>query len=642
MPFSLLLTLRNVHDILAEYWGYERFRPLQEEIIASVLEGRDTLALLPTGGGKSICFQVPTLALEGLCLVISPLIALMKDQVQQLQQRGIRAEAVYSGLSYQDIDRIFDNAVFGHLQFLYVSPERLKTDILQERLPRMPLKLIAVDEAHCISQWGYDFRPAYLQIADVRKLVPQVPIIALTATATPKVAQDIQERLLFGTDKGVFSKSFVRPNLAYVVRKAEGKLAQVQRILDRVPGSSVIYVRNRRRTKEIAIELVRRNIRASFYHAGLSMEDREARQEAWIKGTIRVMVATNAFGMGIDKANVRSVIHLELPDSLEAYFQEAGRAGRDGEKAFAVLLYSTADKDRLKKQLERSFPEMDAIRRVYRALGSYLQLATGAGEGKSYDFDLPQFAETYQLDAITVYHCLKVLEHEGWLAVSEAVYIPADLQVIVNKDILYDYQLKNPKHDQILKIVLRSYQGAFNHPVKLKEKRLAKFLKISTGELRKGLHSMHQAGIIRYRAAKDHPQIMLLQERVPAENLRIDFAAYRERKARQEQRLRAAISYAETDICRSQQLVRYFGEKEAQRCGVCDVCLSRAKQPYDQHTHQQLSAKIEEILRQQARPIQELVGGFQNFTEGQVLQCLSFLLDEGFVEQDEAGLLHWH
>lgn len=606
-----------------------------------MLSGNDTLALLPTGGGKSICFQVPTLALEGLCLVISPLIALMKDQVQQLQQRGIRAAAIYSGLSYQDIDRILDNAVFGHLQFLYLSPERLKTELLQERLAKMPLKLIAVDEAHCISQWGYDFRPAYLQIADIRQLVPQVPLIALTATATPEVALDIQAKLQFGSTGAAFNKSFIRSNLAYVVRKAEGKLAQVQRILDRIPGSAVVYVRNRRRTKEIAIELVRRNIRASFYHAGLNMEDREARQEAWINGKIRVMVATNAFGMGIDKANVRSVIHLELPDSLEAYFQEAGRAGRDGEKAYAVLLYTPSDKDRLQKQLERSFPEMDTIRQIYRALGSYLQLATGAGEGQSFDFDLPKFAETYQLDAGTVHYCLKVLEQESWLAVSEAVYIPASLQVIVNKDVLYDYQLKNPKQDQILKIVLRSYQGAFNHPVKLKEKQLAKFLKISTSELRKGLLSMHQSGIIRYRPAKDHPQIMLLRERVPAENLSINFAAYRERKERQSKRLQAAINYAETNICRSQQLVRYFGEKNAKRCGVCDICLNQRKQPYDQHTHQQLSAKIAEVLKEQARPIPELVNGFHNFEEAQILQCLNFLMDEGFVEQDERGLLHW-
>ncbi len=633
--------MRNIHEILAEYWGYEKFRPLQEEIIQSVLTGNDTLALLPTGGGKSLCFQVPTMAMEGLCLVVSPLIALMKDQVQQLQDRGIRAAAVYSGQTKADIDRIIDNAVFGHLQFLYVSPERLKTEILRERLPKMPLRLIAIDEAHCISQWGYDFRPAYLEIANVRELAPNVPIIALTATATPKVAKDIQEKLSFRAGSQTLSKSFVRPNLAYVVRKAEGKIAQLHRILERVPGSAVIYVRNRRRCKEIAIELVRRKVRASFYHAGLNMEDRSARQEAWIKGQIRVMVATNAFGMGIDKADVRSVIHLELPDSLEAYFQEAGRAGRDGNKAYAVLLYSPHDKERLEKYLERSFPEMDKIRRVYRALGSYLQLATGGGLGEGFDFDLTQFAETYQLDAIVVHHCLKVLEQEGWLAVSDAVYIPADLQIIVNKDILYDYQLKNSKHDQILKIVLRSYQGAFNHPVKLKEKQLAKFLKISTGELRKGLLSMHKAGIIRYQPAKDRPQIVFLQERVPAENLRIDYAAYKERKQRQTLRLRAAVSYAESDVCRTQQLVRYFGERDAARCGICDVCLAMEKSGYTHKVHEELKVRIQDLLADRPRHFRTLVDAIQDKEADLVIQCLTYLMDEGFVTKDDAGLLHW-
>ena len=581
------------------------------------------------------------MAMEGLCLVVSPLIALMKDQVQQLQDRGIRAAAVYSGQTKADIDRIIDNAVFGHLQFLYVSPERLKTEILRERLPKMPLRLIAIDEAHCISQWGYDFRPAYLEIANVRELAPNVPIIALTATATPKVAKDIQEKLSFRAGSQTLSKSFVRPNLAYVVRKAEGKIAQLHRILERVPGSAVIYVRNRRRCKEIAIELVRRKVRASFYHAGLNMEDRSARQEAWIKGQIRVMVATNAFGMGIDKADVRSVIHLELPDSLEAYFQEAGRAGRDGNKAYAVLLYSPHDKERLEKYLERSFPEMDKIRRVYRALGSYLQLATGGGLGEGFDFDLTQFAETYQLDAIVVHHCLKVLEQEGWLAVSDAVYIPADLQIIVNKDILYDYQLKNSKHDQILKIVLRSYQGAFNHPVKLKEKQLAKFLKISTGELRKGLLSMHKAGIIRYQPAKDRPQIVFLQERVPAENLRIDYAAYKERKQRQTLRLRAAVSYAESDVCRTQQLVRYFGERDAARCGICDVCLAMEKSGYTHKVHEELKVRIQDLLADRPRHFRTLVDAIQDKEADLVIQCLTYLMDEGFVTKDDAGLLHW-
>ena len=633
--------MRDPLKILQQYWGHQAIRPLQADIIAAILGGKDTLALLPTGGGKSICFQVPAIASGGLCLVVSPLIALMKDQVQQLKELGIKAEAIYAGLSHADIDRIVDNAVYGHLQLLYLSPERLQTDILKERLPKMPLRMIAVDEAHCISQWGYDFRPAYLEIATVRELVPEVPIIALTATATPEVVTDIQEKLLFRKDRQVFQKSFVRENLAYVVRQAEGKIAQLANILQKVAGSSVVYVRSRRRCKEIAVELVRRNIAASYYHAGLEMEERSARQEAWIDGRIRVMVATNAFGMGIDKADVRSVVHIDIPDSLEAYFQEAGRGGRDGEKAYAVLLYSRDDKARLLRNYELSFPQLEEIRRVYRALGSYLQLATGAGIGRSYDFDLAEFAQTYQLDAVVVHHCLKVLEQNGWLMVSEAVYVPAYLQVIVNKDVLYDYQLKHRKLDRILKIILRTYQGAFNHPVKLKEPQLAKFLKISATELRKGLNNMHTAGIVRYRPAKDSPQITLLRDRVAAEHLSIDLPAYRTRKERHLSRIKAAIRYAERDICRSQQLVRYFGEKNSQPCGHCDVCLARKQAGLSLSEHQQLSQRIEEVLATQSIPLEDLVSRFPNVPEEDLLTCLSYLMDEGFIEKDASGTLVW-
>lgn len=633
--------MKDPLKILQHYWGYPEFRPLQAEIVDAILKGKDTLALLPTGGGKSICFQVPALASEGVCLVVSPLIALMKDQVQQLQQRGIKAEAIYSGLTHADIDRIVDNAVYSHLQLLYLSPERLQSDIIKERLPKMPLRMIAVDEAHCISQWGYDFRPAYLEIAAVRELVPDVPIIALTATATPEVATDIQEKLLFRKDKEVFQKSFVRENLAYVVRQAEGKIAQLVNILENVKGSSVVYVRSRRRCKEIAVELVRRKIAASYYHAGLEMEERSTRQEAWIDGRIRVMVSTNAFGMGIDKADVRSVVHIDIPDSLEAYFQEAGRGGRDGEKAYAVLLYSRDDKDRLLRNYELSFPPLEEIRRVYRALGSYLQLATGAGIGRSYDFDLAQFAQTYQLDAVVVHHCLKVLEQNSWLMVSDAVYVPAYLQVIVNKDVLYDYQLKHKKLDRILKIILRTYQGAFNHPVKLKEPQLAKFLKISTSQLRQGLQRMHTAGIVRYRPAKDSPQITLLRDRVAAEHLSIDLPAYRIRKERHLTRVKAAIRYAERDICRSQQLVRYFGEKGSQPCGQCDVCLSRKKEGLSISEHQQLAKRIEDLLAQESISLDELVDRFANVREEDVLTSLSYLVDEGFIEKNQEGRLIW-
>lgn len=634
-------TLPTPTEVLKQHWGYGAFRPLQEEIVQTVLDGHDCLALLPTGGGKSVCFQVPALVMEGVCLVVSPLIALMKDQVFQLQSRGIKAAAVFSGMSYSDIDRIIDNAVYGHLKFLYLSPERLKTDIILERLRKMPVNLIAVDEAHCISQWGYDFRPSYLEVAAIRELLPGVPVMALTATATPDVVQDIQDKLLFGKTAKVWKKSFTRSNLAYVVRPAEGKLTQLVKILENVPGSAVIYARNRKRCKEVSMELLRRNIPASYYHAGLDMDTRSARQEAWINGTVRVMVSTNAFGMGIDKADVRTVIHLDLPDSLEAYFQEAGRAGRDGEKAYAILLYAQGDKDRLMRNYTLSFPAMEDIRRVYRALGSYLQLATGAGEFKTFDFDLPAFAQTYQLDAGTVFHSLKVLEQSEWLVMNEAVYIPASLQVLVDKDQLYDFQLKHPKLDKVLKVILRSYQGAFHHPVQLKEKQLAQFLKITTAELRQALISMRTSGIIRYEPAKDTPQLLFLRERVPAEQLSIDMPTYRFRKERQLERIQSAIQYAESRLCRSRQLVRYFGERDSTDCGVCDVCLDNKKQGLQAHQYQQLKEKIRAFLSLQPALLETVVQQFSPDQEGHVLTALTYLMDEGYVEKDTHGRLVW-
>jgi ATP-dependent DNA helicase RecQ len=627
-------------DILQQYWGYSHFRPLQEEIIQSVLADQDTLALLPTGGGKSVCFQVPGLIREGVCLVVSPLIALMKDQVQQLQRRGVRAEALYAGLKPGDIDRIVDNAVYGHLQFLYLSPERLKTDIIRARLPRMPVNLIAVDEAHCISQWGYDFRPAYLEIAEIRELLPSVPVLALTATATPRVVVDIQEKLCFGKGATVWQKSFARSNLAYVVRPAEGKVAQLADMLQKVPGSAVVYVRNRRKCKEIAYELRRRRIAADYYHAGLDMEQRSQRQADWIANRIRVIVATNAFGMGIDKADVRLVVHLDLPDSLEAYFQEAGRAGRDGKKAYAVLLYGRTDGEQLERNHQASFPKLAEIQRVYRALGSYCQLATGGGAGRTYPFDLTQFAETYQLSVYQTYACLKVLEQFGWISVSEAVYVPASLQIRVDKDKLYDYQLKHPKMDQILKVILRTYQGAFRNPIKLRENQLAKFLKMPVSKLRQALHNMRAADIIHYQPATDQPQLTFLLDRVEAERLHIDLPSYRARREENLARIRAAITYAETNQCRSRQLLAYFGETKSTACGICDVCLSRKKSGLTRLDFQQLSDQLKQKLLEEPQSVRELVGRFPLEQEERILETLHYLIDEGYIVQKESQL-HW-
>lgn len=623
-------------EVLKQYWGYEQFRPMQEDIIQSVLGGTDTLALMPTGGGKSICFQVPALCQEGICVVISPLIALMKDQVESLKKRGISAAAVYSGMNYRDIDRIFDNCVYGDIKFLYLSPERLLTDIAIERIPKMKVNLLAVDEAHCISQWGYDFRPPYLQIAQMRERLPQTPVLALTATATADVVTDIQEKLAFRKGK-VFQKSFARDNLAYVVLHEEGKTQKLVEILQKVPGPGVVYARNRRKTKELALMLQQHGIRADYYHAGLTPQERSDKQDAWIHNHTRVIVSTNAFGMGIDKPDVRVVVHMDLPDSLEAYFQEAGRAGRDEKKAYAVLLYHVTDKINLEKQFELAFPSLQEIRQVYRALGSFYQLAIGSGQLESYDFDLLKFTETYKLDAAKTLSCLKVLEQAGWLSLSEAVYIPSTIRILVNKDELYDYQLKHPRLDRILKAVLRSYQGAFTGDISLREGQLANFLDIKVVDLSKALELMHKDGILHYVPQKDQPQLVFLQERVDASNMSIDHKMYEFRKKRQEARIKSAIAYAETPECRNRQLLAYFGEKDAPACGKCDVCLGRKQSTLSTLEFESYSGQILHILEEGPKTAEELINRIGSGKKEMVLQTLEYMVDEGVVEF-EAGL----
>jgi len=626
-------------DILRNYWGYDSFRPLQEEIIESVLAGRDTLALMPTGGGKSICFQVPALAQEGICIVISPLIALMKDQVQQLQNRNIAAVAVYSGMRYRDIDRLLDNCVYGNTKLLYLSPERLSTELARERIKRMNVSLIAVDEAHCISQWGYDFRPAYLEIAEAREWLPGVPVLALTATATPEVVTDIQDKLEFRAPN-VLQKSFARPNLAYVVLNEEGKEEKLVDILRKVPGSGIVYVRSRRKTKEIAIMLRRRGIRADFYHAGLSPQERTEKQDAWVGNKTRIIVSTNAFGMGIDKPDVRTVVHLELPDSLEAYFQEAGRAGRDGKKAYATLLYNDYDRRNLERRFELSYPAMSEIGRVYRALGSYYQLATGSGRGQSFNFDIVDFTQNFQLDIVPTFNALKILEQAGWIALSDAVFQPASLRIKVSKDELYDYQLRNPRMDKVLKAVLRTYHGAFSNYLNLREAQLARFLKISDAELRQSFLKMKQDNIIDYQPQSDEPQLIFLQERADPDNLAIDQQLYIFRKNRHLERIKAAIHYAETPLCRSQQLLSYFGENDAPACGICDVCTGRNKAKLNREDFEKLKCKIEMVLRREPLPLKEVVESFSPKWRERVIETLEYLLDEGVVRKEE-DRLYW-
>ena len=627
-------------EILQQYWGYDAFRPLQEEIIQSVLDGKDTLALLPTGGGKSICFQVPVLCMEGVCLVISPLIALMKDQVAHLQKRNIPAVAIYSGMRYQDIDRELDNCIYGKTKFLYLSPERLLSDLAQQRIAQMNMNLIAVDEAHAISQWGYDFRPPYLEIAKIRELHPKVPVIALTATATKEVIIDIQEKLEF-PQENVFQKSFERSNLAYVVLKEANKMKNLTNILQKVSGTSIVYTRNRKRTKEIAQYLQRQKISADFYHAGLTPEQRSVKQDAWVDNKTRVIVSTNAFGMGIDKSDVRTVIHLDLPDSLEAYFQEAGRAGRDEQKAYAVLLYGPEDKIRLENTYKNAFPSLLSIRQVYRALGSYLQLAIGGGIGKSYDFDIADFTKNFQLEILKTYNSLKLLSQAGWLVLSESVFIPSTLYIKVNRETLYDYQLRNKKMDRIIKKILQAYQGVFNGPVRIKESQLAYFLRMPEKEMLLALKKLQADGILQYISQKDQPQIVFLKERVAAENLTIDLKLFKFRKERYYKSIQAAIKYAEQNRCRNKQLLAYFGDKAPTLCGQCDVCTGRNEADIDEEAYERYKIKIQQVLKKEPLSITAIQDSFAPKRKEIVLTTLRYLLEEGFLEQVTENKLAW-
>ncbi|MEM9888743.1 MAG: ATP-dependent DNA helicase RecQ [Bacteroidota bacterium] len=621
-------------DILQKYWKYPSFRTPQEAIIQSVLEGNDTLALMPTGGGKSICYQVPALCQEGICIVVSPLIALMKDQVYQLKQRQINAEAIYSGMYYTQIDRILDNCIYGDIKLLYLSPERLTTELAQARIAKMKVNLFAVDEAHCISQWGYDFRPSYLKIAEIRALHPKVPVLALTATATKAVEQDIQDKLEF-TEQRVFRKSFARKNLAYVVLQEEQKEKKMLEIVKNVRGTGIVYVRNRRKTKEYALFLQKNKVSADFYHAGLDQETRSKKQEAWINNRTRIIVSTNAFGMGIDKADVRSVVHVGLPDSLEAYFQEAGRGGRDGKKSFAVLLYNQTDRARLEQSYEQSFPSMKIIRQVYRALGSYYQLAVGSGENNSYDFDIIQFSDTYKLKPIAVFNSLKVLEQAEWLVLTEAVYTPSQLRIIVSKEDLYTYQIQEKYMDKVLKIILRSTHNPFNNYVRIRESQLSGSLKIQRSDLQKALQKMQKDRILDYLPQKDKPQLTFLQERVDADNLTIDMETYNFRKRQHYRRMKSAIEYAERLQCRSQQLLNYFDEENPPLCGICDVCLGRheAKVSYDEMEAYQ--RKIQGLLEKENLTLHELVNSFTPKRRQKVLKVIEYLLDEG--KMDKGG-----
>ncbi len=615
----------NSVDVLRKYWKHESFRPMQEEVIRSVLAGHDTLALMPTGGGKSVCFQVPALMRDGICIVVTPLIALMKDQVENLQAKGIKAVAIFSGMTKREVDIALDNCIYGPIKFLYLSPERLGSELVQERIRHMKVNLLTVDEAHCISQWGYDFRPSYLHIATLRALHPGVPFLALTATATARVVDDIQAQLLFSV-KNVLRGSFARENLAYMAFDEEDKQGRMLRIIRKLRGSGIIYVRNRRETQETTRILLNEGISADFYHAGLENAERMRKQEAWKAGDTGVIVATNAFGMGIDKSDVRFVIHLDIPDSLEAYYQEAGRAGRDGKRAYAVLLYHQSDRNQLLKNHTLSFPSVDYIKQVYQHLANYYQLAHGAGVGVTLDFDVADFCYRYKLDVVMVLHALKFLERDGWISVTESVYIPSRVKFEANQQDLYRFQVENATYDGLIKTILRSHGGAFDDFVPIREYELAK----RTGKQRFAIVDMlgylQQMEILSYLPQTDSPKLQFVRARIDSKRLHIDNVYIRERKAIKQGQLEAVFAYLDGADCRSRQLLAYFNEDNSKPCGICDRCLLRNK---FEHVEERLMAELAELLSDGPLNIDQLVLGLKSGDEATRLAFIRKRLDEG-------------
>jgi ATP-dependent DNA helicase RecQ len=617
----------TIRQILIKYWGFSDFRPMQEEIINSVLQGRDTLGLMPTGGGKSLTFQVPGLKMEGVAIVITPLIALMKDQVESLKRKGIKAGAVYSGMTLREIDITLDNCVYGDIKFLYVSPERLRTDIFVERLKRMKVSLLVVDEAHCISQWGYDFRPAYLQIAEIRELLPGVPVLAVTGTATSEVVDDIQEKLAF-RQKNVFKLSFARENLIYAVISAEDKNRKLSQVVRRIKGSGIIYVRNRRKTKQIADWLNAGGIRAHFYHAGLSAELRDRKQNDWMRNRVQVMVATNAFGMGIDKPDVRYVIHFDIPDSPEAYYQEAGRGGRDGKIAYAVIIHDDNDVKNLKRNFEDSFPPIKSIKAVYDALGNYFQLAYGSGKDESFDFVLSDFIKMYNLQPLPAYSALKFLEKESYIFLSDSVNTPSKLFFAADKEEVYRYQVKNPKMGRLIDVLIRSYSGLFTDFVAIDETVIAQRLKTSPLAIENALKILQRHGLVDYVPRSGKPKIIFNTERLDSRDLIFSKNTYEKLKENAAKRLDAILRYIDNNTkCRNLVLMEYFGETDAKRCGKCDVCKARNKLALSEIEFDNIINSIKPALRQKEMSVGEITEKFPDINENHLVSVLRWLLD---------------
>lgn len=626
-------------EILKQYWGYDQFRPPQEDIINAVLSKKDVLALLPTGGGKSVCFQVPALIMEGVCVVITPLIALMQDQVSQLKERGISAVAIHSGLGRSEIDVLLDNCVYGSTKFLYVSPERVQTELFQERFKKMTVCLVAIDEAHCISQWGHDFRPPYLEIHTLREIKPDLNFIALTASATGKVKDDIIKYLQL-KDPSHFQISFARNNVSFVVRKTENKEKKLLEILRRVQGPAIVYLRSRKGTMDFAKYLARQKISSTYYHAGLKHEERERRQAEWIDNRVRVMVATNAFGMGINKPDVRVVIHMDIPEDLESYYQEAGRAGRDGKRSFAAVVYHPVDIEGLELKVEQSHPTPEQLKNVYQALANYYQLAAGSAEGESFPFDLEDFSKRFNLHSGNAFTALKKLQEEGLIQLSESFYQPSRLHFQFDNKRLYEFQIANIRFEPLIKTILRLYGGeAFSGFVKISEKQLASFLKTGDRQIATVLKQLAALKLLDYEPASDNPTITWLTARQDAARLPLDFKRLEERRQLHLSKMKAMSNYVtQTRLCRMQVMQEYFDELNTKPCGKCDVCIDRKKSE-DLHALKSYREQILYLLKQKKMPVDDLETAVDPKDKEVFVEVVREMLDEGVLYYDDFWLI---
>jgi ATP-dependent DNA helicase RecQ len=623
--------VNKLNEILKTYWGYESFRPLQEEIIQSVFSGKDTLGLMPTGDGKSLTFQVPTLLMDGLCLAVTPLVALMKDQVDALKTRQIKAAYIHSGMSRHEILTTLDNCIYGHYKFLYVSPERLTTELFLAKLPHLNVCLLAVDESHCISQWGYDFRPSYMKIADIRHHLPNIPVLALTATATPDVIDDIQDKLLF-RQKNVLQKNFERKNIIYVVRDTEDKIFEIIRILKRVPGCAIIYVRSRKRTKEIAIELQRQGFSAEFFHAGLTSDEKIKKQNAWKSDECRIIVCTNAFGMGIDKPDVRLVIHFELPGSLEEYFQESGRAGRDGLKAYAVALHTRRDEGTLKRRISEEYPERKFIKDIYEKLAYFYQIPMGSGGETGHNFHLKQFCAAYHYNITQVFNALKILDLSGYIEYVEESDKQSRLMIVAHKDELYGYTHLSKEADSLLQALLRSYTGLFSDYVHINEELIGQRAELPSTQVYEILKMLSHQNIVNYIPQQRVPVIYYVRDRVEIRHLVIPKSVYEQRRDRFANRIAKVIEYGGTQTrCRSKTLLRYFGAKNASDCGVCDVCIGKRRKEGDLSNMSKIISTVKQLVKEKERPIEEITDSTE-YSDRQIINAIRFLADNGQVE----------